>query len=334
MLPLSMYAMVFERQGEQLIYKKLPLPFPSAYQLLIKVIACGICRTDIHIMDGELGQPKLPLILGHEIIGKVINIGNKVTNFKINDHVGVPWLGYTCGICKFCKLGKENLCTNPQFTGYTLDGGYAQYTVADARFCFLLAAEYGNASSAPLLCAGLIGYRSYQMINATAKNIGIYGFGAAAHIITQIAGSFGKKIFAFTRKDDLESQSFALQMGACWAGSSSEMPPVKLDAAIIFAPAGELIPKALKDLDKAGEVICGGIHMSDVPAFPYNFLWEERAIKSVANMTRMDGLAFFKILKQISVHTQTESFKLYQANDALNKLRKGMIKGAAVLVME
>ncbi|MGZ3927300.1 MAG: zinc-dependent alcohol dehydrogenase family protein [Mucilaginibacter sp.] len=332
-LPSLMHAMVLEKAGQELIYKELPLPKTAAGKLLIKVIACGVCRTDLHVVDGELKNPKLPLIPGHEIIGRVAVIGDHLTGFKLNDLVGVPWLGYTCGTCKFCKQGKENLCDNARFTGYTIDGGYAEYTVADARFSFLLSSEYGNPAAAPLLCAGLIGFRAYQMIDPLAKNIGIYGFGAAAHIITQIALAQGKKIFAFTRENDEQAQLFAKQMGACWVGGSLEAPPEKLDAAIILAPAGELVPKALRDVDKAGIVICGGIHMSDIPSFSYDLLWGERTVKSVANLTRNDGVSFFKLLKDITVHTQIELFSLHQANEALNRLRSGKINGAAVLVM-
>jgi propanol-preferring alcohol dehydrogenase len=333
-LPDLMNAMILEEQCQSLIYKKLPVPKPGDNQVLIKVIACGICRTDLHVIDGELNNPKLPLVPGHEIIGKVAGIGSGVTSIKLDDLVGVPWLGYTCGTCKFCKLGKENLCDNALYTGYTIDGGYAEYTVADARFCFPLSSQYDKPGSAPLLCAGLIGFRSYQMIDVAAKNIGVYGFGAAAHIITQVAKAQGKNIFAFTRYSDTEGQTFALKMGACWAGNSDDTPPEKLDAAIIFAPAGELIPKALKDVDKAGIVVCGGIHMSEIPAFSYDLLWGERTLKSVANLTRKDGTDFFKILINVTVNTQTELFGLKQANEALDKLRKGKIKGAAVLVMD
>jgi alcohol dehydrogenase, propanol-preferring len=333
-MPKTMHAMVLESQKQSLVYKSMPVPSPARGQVLIKVIACGVCRTDLHIIDGELTCPKRSLIPGHEIIGKVVALGDKVAGFNENDLVGVPWLGYTCGKCKYCRLGKENLCENARFTGYTIDGGYAEYTVADARYCFLLSDRYNNAGSAPLLCAGLIGFRSYRMIDPAAKNIGMYGFGAAAHILIQIAKAQGKNIFAFTRDGDKEGQLFAKNLGASWAGGSSDAPAEKLDAAIIFAPAGELIPKALKDLDKGGIVICGGIHMSEIPAFSYDLLWEERTIKSVANLTRSDGLDFFELIKSVPVHTQTELFSLYQANEALEKLRKGAIKGAAVLVME
>ena len=333
-LPTSMNAMVMESPGKPLVYKKVSIPKPSAHQVLIKVIACGICRTDLHVLDGELNQPKLPLIPGHEIIGKIVIQGNNVLNLKVNDMVGVPWLGYTCGICKFCKTGRENLCINAGFTGYTIDGGYAEYTVADARFCFLLDDERSKPGAAPLLCAGLIGFRSYQMIDSKAKNIGLYGFGAAAHILIQIAVAQGKNVFSFTRDGDTTTQNFAKKLGSLWVGGSSDAPPVKLDAAIIFAPAGELVPIALKSLEKAGQVICGGIHMSEIPAFSYDLLWEERSIQSVANLTRKDGQDFFNALKNIPVHTQTELFSLQQANDAIERLRKGKIKGAAVLVMD
>jgi propanol-preferring alcohol dehydrogenase len=328
-----MHAMVLEKRGRPLIYKELPVPEPADNQLLVKIIACGICRTDLHIIDGDLDKPKLPLILGHEIVGKVTAIGKDVNGFYLNDIVGIPWMGHTCGKCKFCKMGKENLCDDTLFTGYTIDGGFAEYTVADARFCFLLNPEKSKPGTAPLLCAGLIGYRSYQMISKNAKNIGIYGFGASAHIITQIAVAQGKNIYAFTRVGDEASQAFALKMGACWAGDSNQTPPVKLDAAIIFAASGELIPKALKDVDKAGEVICGGIHMSPIPSFSYDILWGDRSVRSVANLTRNDGLDFFKILEEIPVRAKTEAFRLQQANEAIEKLRSGAINGAAVLVM-
>lgn len=331
--PKTMQAMVLERLGQPLIYKTVPVPAPSDNQVLIKVIACGVCRTDLHIVDGELAQPKLPLIPGHEIIGTIAALGDKVTGFNNNDLVGVPWLGYTCGMCKYCRQGKENLCENARFTGYTVDGGYAEYTVADARFCFLLSEQYNKPASAPLLCAGLIGFRSYRMIDPASKNIGMYGFGAAAHILIQIAKAQRKNIFAFTRDGDNEGQSFAKDLGAYWVGGSSDIPPEKLDAAIIFAPAGELIPKALKDTDKGGTVICGGIHMSEIPAFSYDLLWNERAIRSVANLTRVDGLEFFELIKSVVIETQTDLFSLSQANEALEKLRKGKIKGAAVLVI-
>lgn len=333
-VPATMRAMVLEEQKKPLICKEVPVPQSGKGQVLIKIKACGICRTDLHVIDADLKEPKLPLIPGHEIIGHIVQPCDNVSDLKIGDLVGVPWVGYTCGVCKFCKAGKENLCDNARFTGYTIDGGYAEYAVANARFCFRLDEKYDDPAFSPLLCAGLIGFRSYHMINPVVKNIGIYGFGASAHIITQIAVAQGKKIFAFTKDGDGKGQAFAREMGAHWAGGSGETPPEKLDAAIIFASAGELIPKALKDVDKGGEVICGGIHMSNIPSFSYDLLWGERLIRSVANLTRHDGLDFFELLKNVPVKTQTQLFKLEQANEALDKLRNGEIKGAAVLVME
>jgi len=333
-LPDAMKAMVLEEPKKPLVLRTVPLPAPSPRQVLIKVIACGVCRTDLHILDGELTQPKLPLIPGHEIVGSIVRTGSGVTYLKEGDLVGVPWLGYTCGKCKFCLKGQENLCTHAGFTGYTIDGGYAEYTVTNEQYCFPIAARYANASGAPLLCAGLIGYRSYNMIDNNAINIGIYGFGAAAHILIQVAIFQGKKIFAFTRDGDKEAQQFALKLGSVWAGNSSQPSPEKLDAAIIFAPVGSLVPKALLDVDKGGIVVCGGIHMSDIPSFPYQDLWEERIIRSVANLTRNDGDSFLKIAPQVPVITETKTYYLSQANEALNDLRNGKIHGAAVLVMD
>ena len=332
-LPLTMMAMVMEVAGQQLVSKSLPLPSPSAEQVLIKVIACGVCRTDLHIMDSELPDPKLPLIPGHEIIGTVVQTGSGDIHFKIGDLVGVPWVGFTCGYCKYCLRDQENLCENALFTGYTMDGGYAEYTVAFQKYCFHLSAQYGIPSAAPLLCAGLIGYRSYRMIAPHAKQLGFYGFGAAAHILIQIALHDGKEVYAFTRDGDTAAQAFAKRMGAIWAGDSSATPPSKLDAAIIFAPVGELVPKALKDIDKGGSVICGGIHMSEIPAFSYDLLWEERVVRSVANLTRQDGDGFFKLAAEIQLRTETRFFPLQEANEALAALRSGKIEGAAVLVM-
>lgn len=328
-----MQAMVLEQKRQPLVLKTLPVPSPNQYQVLVKIIACGVCRTDLHIVDGELTNPRLPLIIGHEIVGTVVKKGREVKRLHVGDFVGIPWLGYTCGECKYCLKEKENLCENALFTGYTMDGGYAQYTVAYEKYCFPLAEQYANASGSPLLCAGLIGYRSYTMIGEHVTNLGIYGFGAAAHILIQLAIHQGKKIFAFARKGDQSAQSFALSLGAAWAGDSNESPPEKLDAAIIFAPVGNLIPKALCDLDKGGIVVCGGIHMSDIPSFPYKILWEERAIRSVANLTRKDGEEFLRIAPRIPIRTETQVFPLQKANDALNHLRNGKIHGAAVLVM-
>ena len=332
-VPGTMQAMVLEQVGKPLVSKTLPLPSPSDDQVLVRIIACGVCRTDLHVIDGELSKPKLPLIIGHEIVGVVVKKGSVVSMLKEGDVVGVPWLGYTCGECKYCKRGKENLCENALFTGYTMDGGYAEYTVAYEKYCFLVDEEYANASGSPLLCAGLIGYRSYTMIGEHVTNLGIYGFGAAAHILIQLAVFQGKKIFAFTRQGDVNAQVFARKLGATWSGDSSQKPPEKLDAAIIFAPVGNLVPKALLDVDKGGVVVCGGIHMSDIPSFPYSMLWEERMIRSVANLTRKDGEQFLKLAAQVPIRTEIQVFPLQQANEALLTLRNGEIQGAAVLVM-
>ena len=332
-IPSIMRAMVVEQQKQPLVLKTLPVPSPSAQQVLIKVIACGVCRTDLHILDGELAHSKLPLVIGHEIVGVIVTKGVEVTKLEEGDIVGVPWLGYTCGKCKYCLQGKENLCDNALFTGYTMDGGYAEYMVAYGQYCFQLDKMYANVQGAPLLCAGLIGYRSYSMIDEYAENIGIYGFGAAAHLITQAAIYQHKKIYAFTRDGDTQAQQFALSLGAAWAGDSSTPSPVKLDAAIIFAPVGNLVPKALKDVDKGGTVVCGGIHMSDIPSFSYDIFWEERSIQSVANLTRKDGEEFLKIAVDVNIKTEISLFQLQEANEALQQLREGKFTGAAVLVM-
>jgi propanol-preferring alcohol dehydrogenase len=332
-LPLTMQAMVMETAGQPLISKTLKVPVPSAEQVLIKIIACGVCRTDLHIMDSKLPDPKLPLIPGHEIIGRVVQTGTNVSHFKSGDLVGVPWVGYTCGYCKYCLRDQENLCENALFTGYTIDGGYAEYTVANHKYCFHLAAQYGDPSAAPLLCAGLIGYRSYRMIAPHAQRLGFYGFGAAAHILIQIALHQEKEVFAFTRDGDTNGQAFATRLGATWAGDSSVTPPRALDAAIIFAPVGKLLPKALKDIDKGGSVICAGIHMSEIPAFSYDILWGERIVRSVANLTRKDGTEFFDLASKIALKTETRFFPLHEANEALAAVRAGKIEGAAVLVM-
>ena len=332
-LPLTMKAMVMEAVGQPLTSKTIPVPVPAAEQVLIKIIACGVCRTDLHIMDSELPDPKLPLIPGHEIIGIIVQTGHEVTHFKTGDLVGVPWVGYTCGYCKYCLRDQENLCENALFTGYTMDGGYAEFTVAFQKYCFHLSEQYGIPSAAPLLCAGLIGYRSYKMIEPNAKKLGFYGFGAAAHILIQIALHEGKEIYAFTRDGDTVAQAFATRLGAAWAGDSSVTSPSKLDAAIIFAPVGNLIPKALKDIDKGCSVICGGIHMSDIPSFSHDIIWEERLVRSVANLTRKDGEGFFEIASEIKLKTETRFFPLQQANEALAAVRSGKIEGAAVLVM-
>lgn len=328
-----MRAMVFEKAGEPLKLHEIPIPEPTENQVLVKIKACGVCRTDLHIVDGELDKPKLPLIPGHEIVGSVMATGNQVKGIKIGDIIGIPWVGYTCGYCKYCKIGKENLCENALFTGYTINGGYAEYTVANDQYCFHLPYDHSRPEAAPLLCAGLIGYRSYRMTDPSAQNIGLYGFGAAASILIQVAIHQGKKVFAFTRAGDTKSQQFALKLGAFWAGDTSQVPREQLDAAIIFAPAGDLVPKALKVTDKGGSIICGGIHMSDIPSFSYDLLWGERIIRSVANLTRKDGYEFFELLKSTPVKTETEFFKLEDANLALDGLRKGNIRGAAVLLM-
>ncbi|MEB0249053.1 zinc-dependent alcohol dehydrogenase family protein [Mucilaginibacter sp. 5B2] len=332
-LPLTMRAMVMDTPGQPLALKELPLPKPLARQVLVKIIACGVCRTDLHIMDSELDQPKLPLIPGHEIVGIVAALGSETSKLNKGDLVGIPWLGYTCGHCRYCLKDQENLCANALFTGYTIDGGYAEYTVAFEDYCFLLPLQYGNASGAPLMCAGLIGYRSYTMIAPGTQNLGIYGFGAAAHILIQLALRQGKKVYAFTRDGDLAAQAFAKKLGAIWAGDSSSTPPEPMDSSIIFAPLGSLIPKALKDVDKGGRVISGGIHMSDIPAFPYELLWEERMVKSVANLTRNDGDEFLKLCANVPIHTTYRVFPLQEANEALAIVRNGLIEGAAVLVM-
>ncbi|MHA3771349.1 zinc-dependent alcohol dehydrogenase family protein [Verrucomicrobiota bacterium sgz303538] len=328
-----MRAMMLEEPGRPLVLRELPVPEPTTGQVLVRVVACAVCRTDLHVVDGELPNPKLPLIPGHEIVGRIEQLGPGVDRFRIGDRVGIPWLGWTCGECKFCRSQRENLCNRARFTGYTLDGGYAEFTLADARFCFPIPDVYDDVSAAPLLCAGLIGYRSLRKAGDAAR-LGIYGFGAAAHIVTQVARFEGREVFAFTRPGDIAAQDFARRLGAVWAGGSDEMPPEKLDAAIIFAPAGPLVPLALRAVDKGGIVVCGGIHMSDIPGFPYRDLWEERAICSVANLTRRDGQEFFEIAPRVPVRTETVTFPLEQANEALDRLRSGKLTGAAVLNVE
>jgi propanol-preferring alcohol dehydrogenase len=332
-IPQTMRAMVLEKPRRRLRLKDIPVPQPKPRQVLIRIHACGVCRTDLHVVDGELPNPKLPLIPGHEIVGKVVQLGEG-TNVGLGDWVGVPWLGSTCGQCRFCRKGQENLCDRALFTGYTIDGGYAEYTVADSGYCFRLAAAHKAEEAAPLLCAGLIGYRSYRMAGSEVQNLGLYGFGAAAHILIQVAVNQGKTVYAFTRPGDSKSQQFARRLGAAWAGGSDEQPPEKLDAAIIFAPVGDLIPAALRAVIKGGTVVCGGIHMSDIPAFPYSLLWEERVIRSVANLTRRDGEEFLAIAAKVPVKTRVQVYPLDRANDALDGLRSGKVEGAAVLSME
>jgi len=327
-----MNAMVFLGARQRLRQTKLPVPQPAAGQVLVKVGACAVCRTDLHVVDGELSSPKLPLVPGHEIVGRVTESGEGVTHFKPGDRVGIPWLGWTCGECSFCRSQRENLCDRAKFTGYTLDGGYAEYIVADARFCFRIPDSYSDAEAAPLLCAGLIGYRSLKKAG-DASRLGIYGFGAAAHIVAQVARHQGRQVFAFTRPGDSAAQQFAKSLGAAWAGDSTSSPPETLDAAIIFAPAGELVPQALRTVRKGGTVVCGGIHMSDIPSFPYSVLWEERTVCSVANLTRKDAEEFLALAPHVPVRTSIETFPLAEANEVMARLRNGKVRGAAVLTM-
>jgi propanol-preferring alcohol dehydrogenase len=334
-----MRAMVLDKPGQLLQLRDVPKPKPGRGQLLVRISACAVCRTDLHVVDGELPNPKLPLILGHQIVGRVEDIGEenskfeiRSSKFQIGDRVGIPWLGWTDGECVYCRSNRENLCDNARFTGYTIDGGYAEFTVADARFCFHLPERYDDVAVAPLLCAGLIGYRSYRK-TGDARRLGIYGFGNAANLIAQIALHEGRELFAFTRPGDTVTQQAARKLGAVWAGGSDELPPEKLGAAIIFASVGPLVPAALRALAKGGIVVCGGIHMSDIPSFPYADLWEERVITSVANLTRRDGEEFFEIAPRVPVRTKTETFPLEQANAALEKFRAGKLKGTAVLLV-
>ncbi len=332
-IPETMRAMILEAPGQPLQLRQVPVLQPGPEQVLIWVRACGVCRTDLHIVDGELPNPKLPLILGHEIVGEVVKNGPGADRFSLGQRVGVPWLGYTCGVCEYCQSGRENLCNHPRFTGYTLDGGFAEYTVADQRYCFPLPAAYLDVEAAPLLCAGLIGYRTYRLAGEEVRRLGLYGFGAAAHIIAQVAVHQGKEIYAFTRPGDTDAQAFARCLGAAWAGGSDQMPPHRLDAALIFAPVGSLIPAALRALKKGAPVVCGGIHMSDIPSFPYHLLWEERLVRSVANLTRQDGEELLQIAPEVPVHTEVTRFPLADANQALDRLRSGQLQGAAVLTM-
>lgn len=317
--------------GQPLAADEISVPQIGNGQLLVKVSACAVCRTDLHVVDGELPEPKLPLVPGHEIVGRVEEIGKGVENFQVGDRVGIPWLGWTCGECEYCVSGRENLCEGARFTGYTIDGGYAEFTVADARFVFPIPDAFDDVAAAPLLCAGLIGYRSLRR-TGDAKRLGVYGFGAAAHIVAQAARFKGREIFAFTRNGDRAAQEFARDLGATWAGGSDEAPPEQLDAAIIFAPVGSLVPAALRVVKRGGTVVCGGIHMSDIPSFPYRDLWHERTITSVANLTRRDGEEFLELAAKIPIRTETQTFPLAEANEALAALRSGKLRGAAVLV--
>jgi propanol-preferring alcohol dehydrogenase len=326
-----MRAMLLEQPRHPLREADLPLPRPGPEQLLLRVHACGVCRTDLHVVDGELTEPKLPLIPGHEIVGTVVEKGERAERFAVGQRVGVPWLGWTCGVCSYCRSGRENLCDRARFTGYHLDGGYAEHTLADERFAFALPDTYGDAEAAPLLCAGLIGYRALVMAGE-GRRLGLYGFGAAAHIIIQVARHQGRQMYAFTRPGDTEAQRFARELGAVWAGGSDLPPPEELDAAILFAPVGALVPQALRAVAKGGMVVCAGIHMSDIPAFPYDLLWGERTVRSVANLTRRDGEEFLALAPQVPVRTVVETFTLAQANEALERLRTGRIRGAAILL--
>jgi propanol-preferring alcohol dehydrogenase len=327
-----MRAMVLEKPRQPLVLRDVPKPNPKAGQLLVRVATCAVCRTDLHIVDVELPDPKLPLILGHQIVGRIEQIGDQVDRFSVGERVGIPWLGWTDGECVYCRSSRENLCDRARFTGYKIDGGYADFVVADARFCFRLPEQYGDVDVAPLLCAGMLGYRSYRK-TGDAHRLGIYGFGNAAHLIAQIAIYQGREIFAFTRPGDKVGQESARKLGTTWAGGSDEMPPKKLDAAIIFAPVGALVPTALRALAKGGTVVCGGIHMSDIPSFPYVELWGERGIHSVANLTRRDGEEFLDIVPRVPVRTETETFPLEEANTALERFRSGELNATAVLLI-
>jgi propanol-preferring alcohol dehydrogenase len=327
-----MHAMVLRSSRSALEYTNLDDPSPGPGQVAVKVHACGVCRTDLHVVDGELPHARSPIIPGHEIVGIVVSVGDGVTAIATGNRVGIPWLGSTCGACRYCRSGQENLCDAPQFTGYTIDGGYAEYVVADSRFCFRLPDGFSDVELAPWLCAGLIGYRALRKAG-DVRRLGIYGFGAAAHIIAQLARFEGREIFAFTRPGDAIAQTFARDLGAAWAGGSDERAPEELDAAILLAPVGALVPKALRDIVKGGIVVCGGIHMSDIPQFPYDILWGERRVCSVANLTRQDGREFIELAQKIPIRTTVSPFPLARANEALTALREGTLSGAAVLTM-
>jgi len=326
-----MRAMVLTGPGEPLRLQQLPVPDPAAGQVLLRVTACGICRTDLHVVDGELTEPALPLVPGHQIVGIIEGLGAGVTGLQPGQRVGVPWLGGSCGHCWFCNHQRENLCDNARYTGYQIQGGFAEYTVANADYCFELPDRYQDLQAAPLLCAGLIGYRAYRLVE-DAASIGLYGFGAAAHILIQLAVYRGQSIYAFTRKGDIQAQQFARELGATWAGDSLQSPPQALDGAIIFAPEGQLLPQALRAVRKGGRVVCAGIHMSDIPSFPYELLWGEREVCSVANLTRRDGDEFLPLAAAVPVHTTVHPYPLEQANQALDDLRHGRFNGAAVLL--
>jgi propanol-preferring alcohol dehydrogenase len=327
-----MLAMIFSGKTKGAVEAvEVPIPEPAPGQLRLKVRACGVCRTDLHVVDGDLQEPKVPVVPGHEVVGTVEAVGEAVSGIGVGERVGVPWLGASCGVCRYCRAGRENLCEKARFTGYQLDGGYAEYAVADARYCFSLPAEFSDTQAAPLLCAGLIGFRAYRMAGEGAR-LGIYGFGAAAHIIAQVAVWEGRTVFAFTRPGDVEAQAFARSLGAAWAGASDAEPPKPLDAAIIFAPVGALVPEALKHTVPGGIVVCAGIHMSDIPSLPYRLLWGERVLRSVANLTRQDAAEFLQLAPKIPVRTHVTTYPLRAANQALADLRSGQLRGAAVLV--
>lgn len=329
----KMKAMVLDDAQHRLIATECLVPTPGDAEVLLKVSACGVCRTDLHVVDGELAHPRHGVIPGHEIVGTVVAAGRSVERFVVGQRIGVPWLGRTCGQCRFCRSGRENLCDQALFTGYTLDGGYAQYAIAHEHYCFPVPQGYTDAEAAPLLCAGLIGYRAL-LATGSAERLGIYGFGAAAHIIAQVARAQGREVYAFTKPGDLAGQQFARKLGAVWAGDSTEAAPELLDAAILFAPVGDLVPEALKRTAKGGTVVCAGIHMSEIPAFSYDLLWGERSVRSIANLTRRDGEKFLKLAWKAGVRPEIERYQLAQANDALDAVREGRVKGAAVLVME
>jgi propanol-preferring alcohol dehydrogenase len=328
-----MRAMVLHRQRKPLRLEELPKPLPGPGQVLVKVSCCGVCRTDLHVVDGDLTEPKLPLVPGHQIVGKVSMLGAGGGPFQLGQKVGVPWLGGSCGDCDYCREGRENLCDQARYTGYQIDGGFAEYCITDQRFCFPIPAGYPALHAAPLLCAGLIGYRSYRMAGE-AKRLGLYGFGAAAHIIIQVARFHGREVYAFSKPGDSSAQDFARGLGAAWAGGSDEQPPQPLDAAIIFAPVGELVPAALRAVRKGGTVVCAGIHMSDIPSFPYSILWGERSVHSVANLTRRDGEEFLALAPQVPVKTEVHPYSLEDANKALDDLRGGRFDGQAVVVVD
>lgn len=330
---MKMRAMQLMGKQQQLTLTELPIPEPIDNQVLLKIKTCGVCRTDLHILDGELDNPTFPITPGHQIIGEVTKLGSAVTKFKLGQRLGVPWLGHTCGCCSYCIEKQENLCDDAKFTGFNINGGFAEYCVAHVDYCFPIPDNYTDIQAAPLLCAGLIGYRSFNKLPAQAQKIGIYGFGAAAHIITQIASYFGKEIYAFTKDGDIAAQTLALRLGAKWVGGISEQAPLKLDGAIIFAPAGELVPIALRAVHKGGCVVCAGIHMTDIPSFPYQILWGERTLFSIANLTIKDGSSFMDLISKINIQTETHSYSLSQANQALDDLRNGRYVGAGVIVM-